>query len=221
LHLFPHTEATYFLLELAELFDLGTQPTAAFSAALLLPFHNFQDLTPNLPRPVLPTYTGAYRENGSSRTVLGYVDDLQYYMTLSISPRCLSSAIWSIFWEPGISCNLASAWLGAIHHTLLPILKDSDLQILAIVFAFRRPRLAPLWLGICICGSSAIAEMIQSYLTTLEESPYSRSLADPDLDIAAWTASPQSFLDEPTSYPYVGSNISVTRADLLRHRLNY
>jgi len=142
-------------------------------------------------------------------------------MTLSICPQYLGSAIWSIFWEPGIQCNLASAWLGSIHQVIKPILEAGDMERLAKVFALRRPRLAPLWLGIFLCGCTEVTDMIGSYLTTLKEQPYYGSLAGPDPDVAVWTGSRQSFFDEDSSGPYVGPNICVPRADLLRHRFNF
>ena len=63
--------------------------------------------------------------------------------------------------------------------------------------------------------------MIGSYLTTLEEQPYHGSWARPDPDVAVWTGSHQSFFDENGSGPYIGQNVMVSRADLLRHRFNF
>lgn len=148
-------------------------------------------------------------------------------MTLSICPLYLGSAIWSIFWEPGIQFNLASAWLGSIHQVIKPILKAGNMERLAKVFAFRRPRLAPLWLGIFLCGCcTEVMDMIESYLTTLQETvlekqPYFGTWARPDPDVAAWTDSRQSFFDEDTSGPYVNENAHIPRADVLRHRFNF
>jgi hypothetical protein len=90
-------------------------------------------------------------------------------MALSVDPIPLSSAVWSIFWEPVINCNLVSAWLGSIYHTVDPILKAGDLEMLAKVFVLYRPRLAPIWLGIALLGCLEFLTMIESYLTTLEE----------------------------------------------------
>jgi hypothetical protein len=37
--------------------------------------------------------------------------------------------------EPGVYCNLVSAWLGSIHQMIKPILKPGDMERLAKVFA--------------------------------------------------------------------------------------
>ncbi|RDL42071.1 uncharacterized protein BP5553_02050 [Venustampulla echinocandica] len=50
-------EAADLLVEFCELYDFGFQPSIAFLAALLLPFHNAQGLQPRLPMPRIPRYT--------------------------------------------------------------------------------------------------------------------------------------------------------------------
>ena len=159
-------------------------------------------------RPKHPVSVGRVRD---------YVDKLPYYMTLSICPLYLGSAVWSIFWEPGVQCNLASAWLGSIHQVIKPLLEAGSMERLAKVFALRRPRLAPLWLGIFLCGCTEVLDAIESHLTTLEDQPWMR----PDPDIAAWTGSRQSFFDEAVSGSYIDPDDMVPRADILRHRFNY
>jgi hypothetical protein len=130
--------------------------------------------------------------------------------------------MWSIFWEPGLDCNLASAWLGSIYHVIKPILQAGNLEMLAKVFALCRPRLAPVWLGIAILGCTEFAGMIESYLTTLEERPFSCRMSRPDPDVAAWTGSPQSFLDEEGSGCYIkDGEVLLSRSDLYRLRFNY
>ena len=46
-------------------------------------------------------------------------------------------------------------------------------------------------------------------------------MAGPDIDVAAWTGSPQSFLDEKFSGTYQGITAQIPRSDLLRHRFNF
>lgn len=89
--------------------------------------------------------------------------------------------------------------------------------MLAKIFACRRPRLAPLWLGVLLCGCAEVVDAIESYLSTLNDLPWMR----PDPDVAAWTGSHQSFFDEAVSGPYMFPDDMVPRADLLRHRFNY
>ncbi|PVH68988.1 hypothetical protein DL98DRAFT_578564 [Cadophora sp. DSE1049] len=50
---------------------------------------------------------------------------------------------------------------------------------------------------------------------------YAGSLARPDIDVAIWTGSHQSFLDELCDRIYIDSDDMISRADLLRHRLNF
>jgi hypothetical protein len=211
--------AAALLIEFCQLYPFGSQPTAAFFAALVLPFHNKRGFHPQLPMPRIHGPQG--RHSQPLDRIQDYVNDLPYYMTLSICPRYLGSAVWSIFWEPGVPCNLASAWLGSIHQVIKPLLEVGSMEMLAKVFALRRPQLAPLWLGIFVCGCTEILDMIGSYLTTLEEQPYFGSWARPDPDVAVWTGSHQSFFDETCSGPYIGQNALVPRADLLRHRFNF
>jgi hypothetical protein len=217
-------EATQLLIELGTLFGLESQITGGFLSALMLPVHNIMKLKPQLP---LPRLTKAFNAppamSGYIRNcVSNYASNLSYYMTLSICPSSLSSAIWSVFWEPGTNCNLVSAWLGSIHHAIQPILKAGDLEMLAKVFALYRPRLAPLWLGIALLGCAEFMGMIESYLTTLEERPFFCRLSRPDPDVAAWIRSPQSFLDEAGSGCYIkDGEVLLSRSDLYRLRFNY
>ncbi|OBT60217.1 hypothetical protein VE03_10582, partial [Pseudogymnoascus sp. 23342-1-I1] len=59
----------------------------------------------------------------------------------------LDSAIWGVFWEPGVGCNLVSAWFRPILDNLTPIIKSGNFELLTQVMALRRPKLASLWLG--------------------------------------------------------------------------
>jgi hypothetical protein len=212
-------EAAALLIEFCQLYPFESQPTAAFLAALVLPFHNQRGFQPQLP---MPRISGRRERHSVPRDrIRDYVKDLPYYMTLSVCPRYLGSAIWSIFWEPGVQCNLASAWLGSIHQVIKPILEAGNMEKLAKVFAHRRPQLAPLWLGIFLCGCTEVLDMIGSYLTTLDEQPYYGSWARPDPDVAVWTGSHQSFFDEDCSGPYIGPDVLVPRVDMLRHRFNF
>jgi hypothetical protein len=213
------SEAADLLIEFCELYPFESQPIAAFLAALVLPFYNAWDFQPQLP---MPRITRRLKTRAKALGhIRDYINDLSYFMTLSICPQYLGSAIWSIFWEPGVQCNLASAWLGSIHQEITPILKAGDMERLAKVFALRRPQLAPLWLGMFLCGCSEIIDMIRSHLQSLEEPPYYNCWAYPEPNVAAWTGSRQSFFDEDCSGPYINLDARVPRADLLRHRFNF
>jgi hypothetical protein len=54
------SKATELLIEFCKLYPFGSQPTAAFLAALMLPFHNNRDLQPQLPMPRINTYLKPY-----------------------------------------------------------------------------------------------------------------------------------------------------------------
>ncbi|KAG4436453.1 hypothetical protein IFR05_008067 [Cadophora sp. M221] len=108
--------AANILIEFCTLFDFESpvdngncglafqQVTVAFLAALILPFYNNLDLKPQLPLlRITPNYKTSPRP---LHFVRDYVNDLPYYMTLSIHPGSIGSVLWSIFWEPGIACNI-------------------------------------------------------------------------------------------------------------------
>ena len=228
----PHsTRAAELLIELCSLYGLGpskrengsseplSPPTAAFLAALALPFYRHVGLPPQFP---MPTSLKKRSINGALlEPIRQYVTDLRYYMTLSMHPRSLGSAIWSIFWQPEIECNLVSPWLSAILDVLKPIINAGSLDMMAKVFALRRPRVALWWLGIFLLGNHAVLDLIARYLETLEERWGHGSLAPPDTSVSTWTGSPQSFLDKKTSRVYPCLADLVPMADLLRHRYNF
>ncbi|KAL2020761.1 hypothetical protein VTK56DRAFT_7959 [Thermocarpiscus australiensis] len=221
------TQATELLIELCSLYGLENRrdrqseispPTAAFLAALALPFYREASLQPQFPVPALRR-----RSTDSARFgyIRQYVDDLRYYMTLSMHLWSLGSIIWSIFWQPEIECNLVSPWLSSILSVLRPIVDSRDSEKLAKVFAFRRPRVALWWLGIFFLGDPTVLDWIVRYLETLEERWGFGSMAPPDTAVAAWTGSPQSFLDDKSRHLYRDPADPVSRADLLQHRYNF
>ena len=197
--------------------------TTAFFAALMLPFYRFGGLRPQFPNPILKRCSagmvkGATREPTRIRQ---YAADLRYYMTLSMNTKCLGSALWSMFWQPDIETNLVSPWLSSISRVLKPVLESRNLGQLAKVFACRRPRIASWWLGIFLLGDFTILDRIACYLETLEERWDFGSMSLPDSTVAAWTGSPQSFLDDESSSPYTHPNEPISRSDVLRHRYNF
>ncbi|KAL5313700.1 hypothetical protein ACEPPN_018121 [Leptodophora sp. 'Broadleaf-Isolate-01'] len=223
--------AANILIEFCTLFDFESpvdkensclafqQVTVAFLAALALPFYKDLDLKPQLP---LPRITINHKT--SSRPlhfVRDYVNDLPYYMTLSIHPGSIGSVIWSIFWEPGITCNIVSAWFGAILEVLRPTIEVGDLEMLAKIFIARRMRPALLWLGVLVMGDTAILNLLVTYLETHQELENFGSWSGPDVDVTTWTGSKQSFLDEDLVGTYEGLSAQVPRSDLLRHRFNF
>ncbi|KAL2187929.1 hypothetical protein L209DRAFT_754112 [Thermothelomyces heterothallicus CBS 203.75] len=229
------TQAAELLIELCALYGLlgpdqdrkdqvseVSPPTAAFFAALALPFYRDNDLQPrfSLPSLGMPSIHRATLGPASIR-IRQYVADLRYYMTLSMHPRSVGSIIWSIFWQPDVQCNLVSPWLSSILSVIKPSLDSCNLNRLAKIFAFRRPRVASWWLGIFLLGDATVVGWISRYLETLEERWGFGSMAPPDTAVAAWTGSPQSFLNEEPADSYTSPEDLVPRSDLLRHRYNF
>lgn len=222
--------ATELLIEFCRLHGLGpsnrigreseilSPPTAAFLAALALPFYHRVKLQPQFPVPKL------CRRNIDItllEPIRQYVADLRYYMTLSMHPRSLGSVIWSIFWQPEVECNLVSPWLKSIISVLRPIIDAGNLPMMAKTFAFRRPRVALWWLGIFLLGDTSILKLIVRYLETLNERWGYGSMAPPDTAVSVWTGSPQSFLNDETPHVYTCLKDAVPVADLLRYRYNF
>lgn len=229
-------EAAVLLVEFCNLFGLGHRErrrgrprknvsellpvTAAFLAALALPFYRHLELEPQFPRPTFQRKRQASHVNLD--LIIGqYVKDLPYYMTLSMEPRSVGSTIWSIFWQPEIECNLVSPWLSSTLSILKPIIDTGDLGLLARMFAIRRPRVALWWLGIFLLGSPTISAFILRYLDIIEERWGYGSMSRPDTTASAWTGSAQSFLDEDTVDIYTNPKDMVPVADLLKHRYNF
>lgn len=222
-------EAIELLIELCNLFGLvkdertvggESEPldpvTAAFLAVLALPFARSIGLHPVFPVPSFRQPTNMTSSHRRSAPVIDIAKDLRYFMTISMHPQSVGSIVYSMFWQPEIPCNLVSPWLGSILHVLGPYLNKIDLDTLAKVFAIRRPRAAPWWLGILLLGDSGVVRKIRRYLGTTREWPPS----PPDTTVAAWTGVNQSFLDEKPSRAYPSGNCHVLSEDLLRHRYN-
>ncbi|KAF9888057.1 hypothetical protein FE257_009322 [Aspergillus nanangensis] len=173
--------------------NLGSQFLVAFASALTIPTHNHYGSTVHLPKPrAMAAQCPATQHRSSWLTppdwaALHY--NLDYYITLSCSAETVISSLCGMFWEPGVPCNLASAWLH-------PILTEFPAQphvsgtpgrfaeLLAIIAGLRRPSISALWLGAVVSG---LTQIILRKATT----------GCPPLDPAAfpWTGATQSFMD--------------------------
>lgn len=85
-------------------------PTAAFLAALALPFYRNVGLQPQFPIASLgkPIPQSTESAEYTIATIRRYIADLRYYMVLSMHPSSIGSIIWSIFWQPDIEADLVS-----------------------------------------------------------------------------------------------------------------
>lgn len=217
------------LIEFCTLFNFGSyalgvgesfrkldQLTAGFLSALMLPFSNYMCLQPQLPQPTIRC--SHYQPR--LKHIRELFDSIPFYMTLVIRPSTVGSIIWSIFWQSGIQCNLASAWLGSVREVLRPLIEAGNWEMLAKVFILRDPRRGSLWLGLFLHGDMKVFDMLVSYLESHEERYGFASLSKPDADVAQWTGLPQSFIDEDTLGTYEERDTQVPMCDLFRHRFN-
>ena len=172
--------------------SLESQSLAALAATLTLPFHNSLRREAQLPFPQV----GCAPQSSTTRPMcLEERRRLPYYMTLSSTANVLGSVIWGSFWEPNTDCNIFSAWFQPILSVLTPLVLSKNYELLVNVLALHRPTVAPLWLGAILTG---LSNFIVPFLKSLD-APYAR----PDSVAAAWTGSPQSFMDQPGFGPYV------------------
>ncbi|APA15905.1 hypothetical protein sscle_15g106750 [Sclerotinia sclerotiorum 1980 UF-70] len=173
------SKATELLIEFCRLYGIGSQnacteslseslpqPTTGFLAALALPFYNALNLQPRLPVPRLVSTAHTY--SVPLVYIRKYMKDLRYFMTLRISPASVGSVIWSIFWQPGLGCNLVSVWFGSILKVIRPLIEAGNTKRLSNVFALRRERAGLLWRAIFHLADPRILDMIVFYLETHE-----------------------------------------------------
>jgi hypothetical protein len=205
-----------FLSRFSARYSLGTQSSAALAMALTLPLLNLAASTVQLPKPRLN------RPNISSPIapaipcqLLEDFESISKYITLSSNPRFLSSALWSIFWEPGVDCNLVSPWCDGIIEILEPLITN-NLELLAHTLALRPPNLAPSWYSALLFGRTKLTERIIPFLKT-QQAP---TPARPILEVALWTGFPQSYIDLCGSGSYLRENNTISRADVWRLRQN-
>ncbi|KAM5347212.1 hypothetical protein ACJ41O_010217 [Fusarium nematophilum] len=227
------SEATELLIELCQLFRLGTnlaeasdwepmQPyKAAFLAALMVPFYNSMKLRPRLPIPHLPRVSGSgVFTRTHKQAIRGYTKDLRYFMTLSLHTSSLGSVLWSVFWQPEVDCNLVGPWLTSILDTLEPTINEKRVETLLKVFVARRPRVAIWWMALFLLGDLTLLDWIRRYAQKLLEKWGFGTSSPPDPIIAAWTGSKQSFLDLDKDSLYTEESDAVPRADVLRCRFD-
>ena len=205
-------QAVNFLSKFVSAYDLTGQSSLALSMVLSLPLHNQTRSAIALPTP--STFTRVqFQHVDSVPPIQQDFENLSRYMALSSNPQFLSSVLWGIFWEPDIDCNLVSAWCEPIVRVVRPLIENGKTELLAHIFAQRRPNIAPLWYGTLACGRTRVFNTIIGYLKTLRPPTPYRPMAE----TAAWTGSPQSFMDVGGSGPYL-TGIQVTRADVWRLR---
>ncbi|KAH6607510.1 hypothetical protein Trco_003823 [Trichoderma cornu-damae] len=206
-------EAVGFLSRFASMYNLESQAVLGLAMALTIPLHDNMSSTIQIPEPCL------VRSNmvSCASVVDKEFRNLSYYMALSSHPAFLASALWSVFWEPEIDCNLVSAWCDPIIGAIQPLIDAEDLETLGHVLALRRPGVAALWYGLVACGTTETILAIVPFLETLHTPVPARLIPE----VAAWTDTPQSFMDLAGSGPYLQGKNQISRADLWRLRHEY
>ncbi|RFU78777.1 hypothetical protein TARUN_3483 [Trichoderma arundinaceum] len=205
-------EAVRFLSRFASMYDLESQAALGLAMALTIPLHDNMSSTIQLPEPHLVRPNEAFH--------LSMVDkefrNLSYYMVLSSNPAFFASALWAVFWEPEIDCNLVSSWCDPIIDIVKPLIEAENFELLGHVLALRRPGVGALWYGLAACGATETILAIVPFLQTLHTPVPARLLAE----VSIWTDTPQSFMDLSGSGPYLQGN-QISRADLWRIRHEY
>ncbi|KAM0524617.1 hypothetical protein ACHAPE_000715 [Trichoderma viride] len=202
-------EAIAFLSRFASLYNLESQAALGLAMALTVPLHKNMSSTIHLPKPYL-----AKSNVVSLTSAIGKeFRQLSYYMVLSSNPAFTASALWSVFWEPEVDCNLVTPWFDPIIDVLQPLIEKEDLETVGHILALRRPNVAPLWYGLLACGTTETVSAIVPYLKTLNTRVPARLIPE----VAVWTDSPQSFMDMPGDGPYLQGD-QVSRADAWRLR---
>ena len=193
-----------FLSDYCALHDIVDQGYAALSAVLFLPLlhHCRKDIV--LPRPKFSHEQKG--KVGSSRcrmqldlSCVQETHHLDKLLTLSCNTGGIRTLLSSVFYEPGIACNVVSPWLQSIFAVINSV---DDNRILTHMLMTRVPRLAFLWLG------GAIMDI---YKEVLQYAPYGLILTD--LHAAAWSGTVQSFMQEPI---HSAENDCVLRSDECR-----
>ncbi|PWY69603.1 hypothetical protein BO94DRAFT_569663 [Aspergillus sclerotioniger CBS 115572] len=124
---------------------------------------------------------------------------LDKLLTLSCTGGAIHSLLASVFYEPGIACNVASPWLQSIFAVVNSV--DDD-RILIHMLMSRVPHLAFFWLGGAILGS---------HKQVLRDGQF--GFIPTDIDVAAWSGTMQSFMQEPI---HPATNSSILRSDKCR-----
>jgi hypothetical protein len=203
-----------YLSHFVSMYDLGMQSNLALAMVMLIPLHGQTGSTIELPMP--SSFTESVQNPAPPVFFTEESVKLSHLMTFSSNPQFVSSALWSIFWEPGINCNLVSAWTEPIYREVEPLILGEAYEVLAHTFAKRNPMIAPLWYGVLACGKTEISEAILNYLRTLKFP--ARVPFRPIPEVASWTRSPQSFMDIQGVEPYIDDQGRVAREQVWRIR---
>ncbi|KAM5469221.1 hypothetical protein MauCBS54593_004574 [Microsporum audouinii] len=196
------TAALCYLSEYCDLHGITDQSYAALSVTLMLPLLSSRGRQVRLPLPKLRygRNAGLQQSTQADNKWLYTTTNLDKILVLSCNTGGLKSLLSSIFYDPGVTCNLASSWL----HAIFAVLDSVNATHLIYIMAKRSSPLAFLWLGGIITGL---------YDDILRDGR--SGLIPVDLHAAMWTGTIQSFLQEPLSKPSTMMG-SISRANECR-----
>ncbi|KAK0113775.1 hypothetical protein ONS95_014025 [Cadophora gregata] len=181
--------ALRFLWGYCEYHNVVEQSHAALAAALLLPVAQYENRIVNLPPPraghnLRSTTKQSPGIFSSIWTNLKYLDSLT---TLSCNAVGVKSLLNSVFFERGVESNICGAFLQGTFEVLgSETMQDQNVLLRAMMK--RDPGLSLLWLGAFITGAQTRA---------LQEAR--RGWWKLDLNVAAWTGTLMSFIQEPVA----------------------
>lgn len=202
------TTAARFLAEYCNLHNIVDQAVAALSSVLFLPMLNSKKNPVSLPRPFFhekPSPRSAMPETKEPKQC-GFILDqimpeLDRLLTLSCNTRGLLSLLSSVFYEPGIPCNVVSPWTQATFAVLDSV---EGSHLLGYILMNRVPQVSFLWLGGIITGTQK---------NILREGRYGITSIEPHA--ASWCGVTQSFIQAPVSQPLI-TNGALSRSDECR-----
>ena len=210
----PSAAALQYLSSYCKLHNIFEQMHAALAAALLLPVCRYDNRSIQLPIPRLQRKGQTARDQiFKTPSWMENLDQLDKLLTLSCNAVGTKALLNSIFFEPGVECNICGAWLqGTFAFLDSDIIQDQN-SLLRILMK-RDPSLEFLWLGAFITGAHTRA---------LQEARLGWWKID--LNVAAWTGTLMSFIQEPVSTS-IPETHPISRADecrllYLSHDLSY
>ena len=204
------SQAASYLSRLCAAYNLGIQSSAALAATLILPLHATAASSEviSLPR---PAFASRASSPGLGNNLADFAN-IGYLMTLISSEWAIGHALRSAFWAKEVSCTVSGAWTLPIAHGLQHVIRTNSMETLAEALSITD--VAPLWLGLALCGSKKVINRIRLSLVQLHDYPLLR----PSIDASAWTKATASFLDQ--RYTIASGTDGVSRAAVWRLRHN-
>ncbi|KAH6706238.1 hypothetical protein BKA61DRAFT_558683 [Leptodontidium sp. MPI-SDFR-AT-0119] len=199
------TTALRYLSNYCEFHNVAEQSHAALAATLLLPVARFDNRRVQLPTPRVRRKVRLNRETTCKTPAWSKnLNQLDKFLTLSCNAVGTKALLSSIFFDPGVACNICGAWLQGTFAFLDSDIIMQDQHILLRVLMKRDPSLGFLWLGAFIIGAKtrSLQEARQAWWKI-------------DLHVAAWTGTLMSFIQEPVSTLAPGTK-ELSRADECR-----